>query len=224
MRASALALIGVLIGLAGTSTSALAGPKPDPPPIKRVPPPPPPAYRPPAPPPPAYVPPPPPPAIYHAPPSGPTAAQILASKRAAAQAQAAKRAQALRLKHERRKKQRLKKQRRAARLAAARRRAQEAWLGAAAERPASARQVATAWRSGSDDRGFVDTNGPNVQILALTALGAFLILSLGLVPSTTAPRSRISAALEEHRAHFALIGGMVLLSVAVFSALTLLTN
>jgi hypothetical protein len=127
---------------------------------------------------------------------------------------------------ERLKKQRLIKQkRRAARLAAAKRRAAEAWQRAALERPAAARQVAAAWQAGSGGGGgFVATDSPNVRVLALTALGAFLILGLGLVPSTGVPRSRISAALEEHRGHFTLVGGMVLLSVAVFSTLTLLTK
>ena len=123
------------------------------------------------------------------------------------------------------KKQRLIKQKRkAARLAAAKRRAAEAWQRAALERPAAARQVAAAWQAGSGGGGFVATDSPNVRVLALTALGAFLILGLGLVPSTGVPRSRISAALEEHRGHFTLVGGMVLLSVAVFSTLTLLTK
>ena len=112
LRAGAFALTALLIGLAGTSASAFAaGPKPDPPPVKRAPPPPPP--RPAPPPPPTYVQPqPPPPALYRAPPSGPTAAQILAARRAAAQAKAARQAKAQRLK-------KLKRERRAARLAAA---------------------------------------------------------------------------------------------------------
>jgi hypothetical protein len=122
------------------------------------------------------------------------------------------------------KKQRLIKQKhRAARLAAANRRAAGA-RKRAAERLAAARQVAAAWQSRSGGGGFEDADSPNVPVLALTALGAFLILGLGLVPSPDVPRSRVSALFEVHRGHFALVGGMVLLSVAVFSALTLLSK
>jgi hypothetical protein len=122
------------------------------------------------------------------------------------------------------KKQRLIKQkRRAARLAAAKRRAPGA-RQRAAERLAAARQVAAAWQSRSGGGGFEDADAPNVRVLALVALGAVLILGLGLVPSPDVPRSRISTLLEVHRGHFTLVGGMVLLSVAVFSALTLLSK
>ena len=123
------------------------------------------------------------------------------------------------------KKQRLIKQKRkAARLAAAKRRAAGARQRAAAERLGVARQVAAAWQSRSGGGGFEEADASNVRVLALTALGAVLILGLSLVPSPDVPRSRISALLGEHRGHFALLGGMVLLSVAVFSALTLLTK
>jgi len=63
-----------------------------------------------------------------------------------------------------------------------------------------------------------------VPVLALTALGALLILGLGLVPSTAVPRSRMSAILEEHHGHFTLLGGVALLGVAVYFALTVLTK
>jgi hypothetical protein len=56
-----------------------------------------------------------------------------------------------------------------------------------------------------------------VLIAAVTMLWAVLVAGLGLVS-----RSRMSAVLEEHHVHFAVIGGMVLVSVAVFSALNLL--
>jgi hypothetical protein len=213
----------VVIGLVGTSASAFAaGPKPDPPPVKRVLPPPPPA-RPAPPPPPTYYQPPPPPPVYQAPapPSGPTAAQVLAAKQAAARAKAAKRAHAERLKQ-----QRLKKQRTAARLAAAKQRAARTRERAAAARIAAARQVAGSSEHQRDRGGSssLDKDAPIVPVLAFTALGALLLLGLGLVPATAVPRSRMSAVLEEHHGHFTLLGGMVLLSVAVFSALTLLTK
>jgi hypothetical protein len=118
----------------------------------------------------------------------------------------------------------IKQKRRAARRAAAKRRAAGARQRSADERLAAARQVAAAWQSRSGGGGFEDRDASNVPVLALTALGAVLILSLSLVPSPDVPRSRISALLLEHRGHFTLVGGMVLLSVAVFSALTLLTK
>lgn len=65
---------------------------------------------------------------------------------------------------------------------------------------------------------------PVVPVLAFTALGALLILGLGLVPSTAVPRSRMSAVLEEHHGHFTLLGGVGLIGVAVFFALSLLTS
>jgi hypothetical protein len=75
------------------------------------------------------------------------------------------------------------------------------------------------------DRGSSSGGSPPlVPILALTTLGALLILGLGLVPSTAVPRSRMSPVLKELHGHFTLVGGMVLLSVAVFSALTLLAK
>ena len=118
------------------------------------------------------------------------------------------------------------KQRTAARLAAAKQRAVRTRQRAAAARLAAARQVASSsehqpTRSGGSS---LDKDAPIVPVLAFTALGALLILGLGLVPSTAVPRSRMSAVLEEHHGHFTLLGGMVLLSVAVFSALTLLTK
>jgi len=156
-----------------------------------------------------------------APPSGPTAAQVLAAKQAAARAKAAKRAKAQRLRG-----QRLKQQRRAAQLAATKQRAAKARKRAAAARLAAARQVAASVEHQPDRGGgsSLDQDAPIVPVLAFTALGALLILGLGLVPSTAVPRSRMSAVLEEHHGHFTLLGGMVLLSVAVFSALTLLTK
>jgi hypothetical protein len=65
---------------------------------------------------------------------------------------------------------------------------------------------------------------PVLPILALTTLGALLILGLGLVPSTAVPRSRMSAVLEEHHGHFTLLGGVALLTVAIVFTLTLLTK
>jgi len=65
---------------------------------------------------------------------------------------------------------------------------------------------------------------PFVPVLVFTAIGALLIFGLGFVPSTAVPRSRMSAVLEEHHGHFTLLGGVVLLSVAVFCALTFLTE
>ena len=56
-------------------------------------------------------------------------------------------------------------------------------------------------------------------IAAITMLWAVLVAGLGLVS-----RSRMSAVLEEHHVHFAFVGGMVLFSIAVFSALTILTK
>lgn len=207
---SALAVFAVLAGLTGTSSSAFAaGPKPDPPPVKRAPPPPPPP-RPAPPPPPVYQPPPPPPVVYQAPPSGPTAAQILAAQRAAARAKAAKRAQ--RLKKQRLMEQRIKRQKRADR---ARLRAAASLL----TRQALATSVA------APARGSSSGGSPSiVPILALTTLGALLILGLGLVPSTAVPRSRLSAVLEEHHGHFTLLGGVALLTVAIVFTLTLLTK
>jgi hypothetical protein len=145
----------------------------------------------------------------------------LAAKQAAARAKAAKRAQALHLKE-----RRLNKQRAAARLEAAKQRAARARQRAAAARLAAARQVASSSEHQPDRSGgsSLDKDAPIVPVLAFTALGALLILGLGLVPSTAVPRSRMSAVLEEHHGHFTLLGGMVLLSVAVFSALTLLTK
>jgi hypothetical protein len=212
---SVLALFAVLAGLAGTSSSAFAaGPKPDPPPIKRAPPPPPPP-RPAPPPPPVYQPPPPPPVVYQAPPSGPTAAQIIAAQRAAA------RAKAQRLKNQRLREQRIRRQKRAARLAAEKR-AERARLRAAASlltRQTLATSVAAPARRSSSG------GSPSVvPILALTTLGSLLILGLGLVPSTAVPRSRLSAVLEEHHGHFTLLGGVALLTVAIVFTLTLLTK
>ena len=208
-RAGALALTAVLIGLAGTSASAFAaGPKPDPPPVKRVPPPPPPQPAPP--PPPTYVqPPPPPPAVYHAPPSGPTAAQILAAQRVAARAKAVRKAKAQRLK-------KLKRQRRAAEA----RRVTRARERATARKLDRAQQISATFAS--QRHPGVRTSDHNsvslvVLIAAVTMLWAVLVAGLGLVS-----RSRMSAVLEEHHVHFAFVGGMVLLSVAVFSALTVL--
>ena len=206
LRACAFALTALLIGLAGTSASAFAaGPKPDPPPVKRAPPPPPP--RPAPPPPPTYVQPqPPPPALYRAPPSGPTAAQILAAQRDAARAKAARQAKAQRLK-------RLKRERRAARLAAATR-VTKAREGAHQISATSASQTHPG--VGTSDHNSVSLV---VLIAAVTMLWAVLVTGLGLVS-----RSRMSAVLEEHHVHFAFVGGMVLFSVAVFSALTILTK
>lgn len=212
---SAFALVA---GLAGTSSSAFAaGPKPDPPPIKRAPPPPPP--RPAPPPPPVYQAPPPPAAVYQAPPSGPTAAQILAAERAAARAKAAKRAKAQRLKKQRLREQRIKREKRAAGLAAERR-AESARQRAAASLlsrqtlPTSATTPA---------RGSSANDSRPVTILALTTLGALLIVGLGLVPSTAVPWSR-PAVLEELHGYFTLLGGMVLLGVATFVTVTLLAK
>jgi hypothetical protein len=218
---SAFALVAVLAGLAGTSSSAFAaGPKPDPPPIKRAPPPPP-APRPAPPPPPVYQAPPPPPAVYQAPPSGPTAAQILAAQRAAARAQAAKRAKAQRLKKQRLMEQRIKRQKRAARIAAEGRaeRARQRAAASLLTRQTLATSVAAPARGSSSGE-----SPPVLPILALTTLGALLILGLGLVPSTAVPRSRMSAVLEEHHGHFTLLGGVALLAVAIFFTLTLLTK
>jgi hypothetical protein len=118
------------------------------------------------------------------------------------------------------KKQRLlKRERRAARLATAEQRAEKARKRAAAQRLILARQVAAASQSRPADRGH-----SIVPVLALTILGALLMLGLGFVPSTAVPRSRVSAVLEEHHGHFTLVGGMILLGVAVFFALTLVTR
>ena len=63
-----------------------------------------------------------------------------------------------------------------------------------------------------------------LMVMALSGLGALLILGLGFVPSTPVPRSRLSAVLEEHHGHFTLLGGIVLLSGAISLALTLLAK
>jgi hypothetical protein len=211
---SVLALFAVLAGLAGTNSPAFAaGPKPDPPPTKPPPPP-----RP-APPPPTVYQPPPPPPVYQAPapPPGPTAAEIRVAHRAEARAKAARRPKAQRLKKQWLREQRIKRQKRAARLAEAAR------LRAAASLR-SRQTLATS--AGSSARGSSDgDSGSVVPILALTALGyALLILGLGLVPSTAVPRSRMFAVLGEHHGQFTLLGGTVLLVVAIFFALTLLAN
>jgi hypothetical protein len=209
---NAFALFTVLAGLAGTSSSAFAsGPKPDPPPIKRAPPPPP-APRPAPPPPPVFQAPPPPPAVYQAPPSGPTAAQILAAQRAAARAKAAKRAKAQRLKKQRLREQRIEREKRAAGLSADKR--------AASARQRAAARLLTRQTLATSVAAPARGSSSVVPILALTTLGALLILGLGLAPPTG---SRMSAVLEEHHVHLTLIGAF-LLSVAVSLALTLLTK
>jgi hypothetical protein len=63
-----------------------------------------------------------------------------------------------------------------------------------------------------------------VPILALTTLGALLVLGLGLIPAIAVPRSRLSAVLEEHHGHFTLLGGVVLYGVAVAFMLILLAK
>jgi hypothetical protein len=124
-----------------------------------------------------------------------------------------------------RRQQRLQKERRAARLAAAKRRATKARLRAAAEQLATARRIAASSEPRPSQGGSsLDKNVPIVPVLAFTALGALLILGLGLVPSTAVPRSRMSAVLEEHHGHFTLLGGVALIGVAVFFALSLLTR
>jgi hypothetical protein len=228
--AGALVLIAALAG--GTSQSAFAaGPKPDPPPIKRTPPPPPrPAPPPPVyqPPPPVYQPPPPapaPPPVYQAPPSGPTAAQILAAQRAAARAKAVKRAKAQRLRKQRLRELRLKRQLRLERLAAPSPgpsvKERRTTLGLTQVRSFRATPRPNAERSGA-----VSTSGserPVAVIVSVTLLGALLIIGLGLLPATAAPSSRISALLEEHHGHFELLGGIlvtVAITVAISFALT----
>jgi hypothetical protein len=113
--------------------------------------------------------------------------------------------------------ERIKRQRRAARLAAERR-AERARERAAASlltrQTLSTSAAAPARGSSSGD------SPPVLPILALTTLGALLILGLGLVPSTG---SRMSAVLEEHHGHLTLAGAL-LLSGAVALAMTLLTR
>jgi hypothetical protein len=207
----------MLIGLSGTSASAFAaGPKPDPPPVKRAPPPPPPP-RPAPPPPPAYVPPPPPPPVYQAPPSGPTATQVLAAQRAAARVKAA-----------RQKAQRLKRQRKAARIAAARRdakfKARQQATSRRLELPhrVSASSTYEATRDGGAYAG--DSIKETLPFVGVATLGALLLLGLGLVPTSMVPRSRMSEVIEEYQDHFTLVGVAVLLSVGVALAVTLMTT
>ena len=215
-RLWASALIAVLIGLAGTSTSAFAaGPKPDPPPVKRVPPPPP-APRPAPPPPPVYVQPRPPPPVDQAPRSGPTPAQVLAAKRAAARANAAKRAKAQRLK-----KQRMKRR---AELIAAASRAATTLQRATAGLLAPVRQISA---SGPvrDERGSAGKSvRPVLPVLVLTTLGGLVVLGFGLVPAGAVPRSRISAVLEEHHGHLTLAGGALISFAISFAVTRLLTK
>jgi hypothetical protein len=113
--------------------------------------------------------------------------------------------------------ERIKKQKRAAQLASERR-AERARQRAAASlltrQTLATSAAAPARRSSSGD------SPPVLPILALTTLGALLILGLGLVPSTG---SRMSAVLEEHHSHLTLAGAL-LLSGAVALAMTLLTR
>jgi hypothetical protein len=140
---------------------------------------------------------------------------VLAAKQAAAaaQAEAARRAKA----------RQLKKQRRAARLAAARK-AAKARLRA---HLAPVRRTATApAATGISNDGA--SGGGSVRLIvpigALTAIGALLILGVGLgrVPTTPVSRAWMSAGLREHSGQFTLLAGLVLLSVGISFALTLL--
>ena len=108
--------------------------------------------------------------------------------------------------------------RRAARLAAARQ-AAEAKRRAAARRRVRARQISATPASRSYPAGTAGAdNSVSLVVLlgAAAALWAVLIVGLGAVS-----RSRMSDVIEEHHVHFALVGGMILLSVAILFALTL---
>jgi hypothetical protein len=121
--------------------------------------------------------------------------------------------------------QRLQRERRAARVAAAKQRAAKEQRRAAAQRLATARRIAASSEPRTSHGGSsLNSDVPIVPVLAFTALGALLILGLGLVPSTAVPRSRMSAVLEEHHGHFTLLGGVALIGVAVFFTLSLLTK
>jgi outer membrane biosynthesis protein TonB len=212
-QASALVLIAIVVGLAGVNAgpASAAGPRPDPPPVK-PPPPPPPPVRPAPPPPPVFVqPPPPPPLAVQPPPPGPSAAEVLAAQRAAARAKAAQQ-----------KAERLKKQRRATRLAAAKR-AAEARRSEAARRLARARQIRAT--SSPERGGGVAASGSvreAVPFVAAATIAALFILGLALVPAYAVPWHRVSIALEDHREHFAVAGGMTLLGAGLFIMLTFL--
>jgi hypothetical protein len=57
--------------------------------------------------------------------------------------------------------------------------------------------------------------------IAAAAVGGLLILAFGLVPTYVVPWQRVSIVLEDHREHFALVGGMALLGAGIFLVLTL---
>jgi type IV secretory pathway VirB10-like protein len=212
LRVLALALIlaAGLVAVDGVAASSTA-PKPDPPPVKKTPPPPPPprpVYQAP---PPVYQAPPPPPVASRPPPaSGPTAAQVLAAKRAEARAKTAAR-RAARLKKRRREARRKRKAAAAAEIVAVKRAAESPKLKAA-RRNALTRE---AWDT-------APAEGVARPFVVAAAVAALLILGLAFVPAYVVPWHRMSIALEDHREHFAVVGGMTLFGAALFLALTLL--
>jgi hypothetical protein len=57
--------------------------------------------------------------------------------------------------------------------------------------------------------------------IAAAAVAGLLILAFGLVPTYVVPWYRVAIVLEDHREHFAFVGGMALLSAGIFLVLTL---
>jgi hypothetical protein len=94
---------------------------------------------------------------------------------------------------------------------------------AAAERLADVRRTLESTKTAGE--GGVAANGSMreaVPFVAATTLVALLMLGLGFVPEYVVSRNRITAVLEAHRGDFTLVGGMALLTGAVYLALTLL--